>query len=657
MLPPVQPPNSSRQSLRTRYQWAGMITCLVSVFMVSAISYLVSARITADLSDARIRELTASQAKEFDTWFAIKEMIISSMAQDIEAIGDFNDANLIKLVRNKMRLYATEVQDFYVGFTDRAGHVISGVDWIPPADYDQRTRPWFTAAAQSERTIFTDPYVDAMTGELVITIAKALRQNGQLVAVLATDIFIGEIIRLVNSLHISEGSYAMLLNGRGQIIAHPDAAFQPTPAGLKSAADLPWPAMATLVDILLHRDFSHKIALPGPNGETEFFMFSQMHKTNWFFGIAIAQAQYEKPLRLLLLGFCVACVLSVAVGVLIMRRLVEGMIRPISQLTHAVETFATNDFTARATIVSNDELGRLGASFNAMADIIAAHSQTLENKVEERTRELQAKNTLIMNSIAYARRLQLAILPDLNQYPGCDANRSFAIWLPRDTVGGDMYWCRGDATATLLVVADCTGHGVPGALMTMTLSSILDATVRELHWDSPARIMQQVHFRLRRVLRQDEAGSKINDGADVAMVLIAHESREITYCGAHLSLFVRDNHGVREIRGDKQSIGYTRNQQDIAFTDIVIPWTPGLRLYLTTDGLLDQHHMPGTIGMGKRGFMALLESMADQTMSAQALVIEKEITTKLSSVPQRDDICVLGLELPSISTTPGRSLG
>jgi len=208
------------KSIKTRYMWAGMIICLVSLSLVSGVSYFASSRITTELLDTHVSELAASKAREFDTWLEFKEIIIASMAQDIEASENFSNENLSKLIESKMRLHAKELIDIYVGFENRSPSLISGVGWTAPPDYDPRTRDWYMEAAKTDQVIFTNPYVDAMTGGLVITVARALRHNGQLVGVLATDIYITELIRLVNSLHVSDNSYSLLLDESGQIIAH-----------------------------------------------------------------------------------------------------------------------------------------------------------------------------------------------------------------------------------------------------------------------------------------------------------------------------------------------------------------------------------------------------------------------------------------------------
>ncbi len=637
---------STSRSLRTRYLWAGMTICLLSLVLVSAFSYAVSYKITSSLLDARVAEMARAKAQEFDSWLATKAFIVDGLAQDIEAMGDFSNEHINVLLKNKLELYSDQLADVYMGFAS-GRWPLSGAGWTPPMSYDSRTRPWYLAAEKTDRVIFTQPYLDAMSGTQVITVARALKHDGKLVGVLATDFSIAEIIQKANSLEAGKDSYALLIDDQGHILAHPDPRFAPTQEKLRPVDEIPWPQYGSLLNQLMHQGSQGKIELTGPGGETEYYTFSRMHKTNWFFGIAMGRAQYARPLNLLLAGFGAAFVLSVIIGLVVMHRLVEGMLRPVRALTRTVSSFSSENLEVRAQVETDDEIGRLGNSFNAMADTIAEYSRGLEHKVAERTQQLQEKNDLIMDSIAYASRVQRAILPASPAGPDLASDRWFAIWRPRDIVGGDMYWSRSEGGRTLLAVADCTGHGVPGALMTMTLNSILDTAVREAGFASPARILELAHTRLRQATRQEGAAGTctgVDDGADLAVLLLDHAARRLVFCGARLSLFAASGGRVTEFTGSVHSIGYSRGREP-AFADQDIPWSEGLRLYVTTDGLLDQNHAPGKSGMGRQGFRHFLEGLADRDMAGQRAALEADIGRRLAAAPQRDDICVLGLAL------------
>jgi serine phosphatase RsbU (regulator of sigma subunit) len=361
-------------------------------------------------------------------------------------------------------------------------------------------------------------------------------------------------------------------------------------------------------------------------------------------GIATDAAEYSKPLSLLLYGFAAAMFVSLLIGIGIMLHLVKGMTLPIKLLHNAVRSFSATDMDARVKLNSDDEIGDLAASFNQMADTIQEHRISLEQKVAERTHELQEKNDSIMESIDYAERLQRAILPPLPHRLGISADKCFVIWKPKDVVGGDMYWCRGDERFVLVAVVDCTGHGVPGALMTMTMGSILDGLPRELEGVKPSDLLYKIHNRLKETLSQDYKDSLANDGADVALCLIDKIDRKFMFAGAKLSLFLEKDGEITEYKGTKHSVGYSL-RKDVVYEDRLIDWVDGSVVYLTTDGLLDQHAEVGKWGIGRTGFINLLKLVAGKSFYEQQHAVEQHVAERLGNVEQRDDITVVGFEI------------
>ena len=227
-------------SIKAKYVITGITICLLSVILVSITSYIVSYNITSDLSDKRIYEITMRKAAEFDFWFDTQQTIIDSFSRDILAGDDYTRGNLSKLMATKMSIFGKEYSDVYFGYADRNLVLVSGVGWVPDPGYDATARPWFLDAVKSDSVIFTEPYVDAWTGNLVITVAKALTKDGKLIGVLAADIFITDLVKVVKSVNIGEKSYAMLLDGQGRIISHPDKEFLPTDKGFKTADEIKW---------------------------------------------------------------------------------------------------------------------------------------------------------------------------------------------------------------------------------------------------------------------------------------------------------------------------------------------------------------------------------------------------------------------------------
>ena len=513
---------------------------------------------------------------------------------------------------------------------------------MPDANYDCRTRNWYIEAQKNDtETVYTEPYVDAMTGKIVITIAKAVKnpQSGKVIGVMCADIIMDHVIDAVKSSNIGEGCYSFLLDEKGDILSHTNKDYLPTTKGLTNISDINVPDYKKISNSLNNKSLNSFEATDF-DGNKKYFLLSKISSTNWVFGIAVDQETYKKPLNSLLLGFLIAFLISIVAGIGIIIKFITDMVRPIKALNNTLKNFSADNMDVRSHLALEDELGELSNSFNQMADTIQEYSTDLENKVAERTKELKEKNEQIIESINYSERLQRAILPDLSTNLGLDQENYFTVWKPRDIVGGDFYWCKGNERYSLLVVADCTGHGVPGALMTMSLSTILDSYTDNIGNSKPSKILDEVNTKLKQILGQNKADSIANDGADAAVCLIDKTDRKVTFSGAKLSLFLNDGSTIVEYKGTKSSIGYS-NYREPYFEDIEIPYDRNMVFYITTDGLLDQNSEIGGGGLARAGFIRLLENIKTKPLLEQKTELENHLKKCLSNVEQRDDITVV----------------
>ncbi len=631
----------SIKSIKTKYLLAGISICLVSLLLISAASYYVSYKITAEQLNLRVQATGGKNAAELDLWFRQFGQVVEDLASDIEALDNYDPDHLSKLLSAKANRYNAEVFDFYMGLADN--HLVSGISWTPPAGYDCRNRNWYTQAADSTGIIYTKPYLDPQAGKMVITIARAVKKNGVLAGVLAADIFVDQVLNVVGNYSFGEGSYAFLLDQEGNFLVHPQKSFLPDEKGMKHVGAVSGGRYSQLLPTATNHQVGI-VELTDYDGESKYFILSEIKSCGWVLGITVMKSEYQKPLSSLFYGFMAALILSLTAGVVIMSKLINGMIQPIQSLSDTVKMFSAKNMAVRVKVNTDDEIGELGASFNQMAATIQEYSHSLEQKVAERTQELQEKNDSMMESIDYAERLQRATLPSLAQRLGVAEEKCFVVWQPKDIVGGDLYWCRGDERYALVAVVDCTGHGVPGALMSMTLGSILDGLPRELAGQQPSMLLHTIHAKLKETLGQDRQDSWVNDGADVALCLIDRQDRRILFAGARLSLFVEHDGQITEYKGVRHSVGYSW-RKEVSFSDCEIEWSSGSTFYMTTDGLLDQNEEEEKGGMGRTAFTRFLQSMAGWPLPEQKQAVEELIAGRLSKVEQRDDITVIGFQI------------
>jgi len=315
----------------------------------------------------------------------------------------------------------------------------------------------------------------------------------------------------------------------------------------------------------------------------------------------------------------------------------------VLHLTKIVKQFGDKEMDVRCKISSDDEIGELGKAFNNMADTIQNYSMTLEHKVTERTRELNEKNAKIQDSIEYAKMIQQTILPDdieiskmLKDY--------FIIWKPRDVVGGDLYWMRKFEDGFTIAVGDCTGHGVPGALMTMAVSAILDRIADVICHDDPAFILNELNQLLNQSLRRGSNGSDIQDGLDAGIIFVSNHGK-ILYSGARISLYVIKDGETTEIKGIAKTIGVESSNKDKDFTNETIQLEKGMSFYLATDGMKDQVGGENRLPFGKKRLLAVLESIQQCTMEEQKEIIWTTYENYKKDEMSRDDVTMFGFRL------------
>lgn len=270
-------------------------------------------------------------------------------------------------------------------------------------------------------------------------------------------------------------------------------------------------------------------------------------------------------------------------------------------------------------------------------------NQQLEAQVAARTQELSEKNQKLMDSIDYAKRIQEAILPSSDKLNTLFKDY-FLLWKPKDLVGGDFYWSKGFDKGLLVAVGDCTGHGVPGALMTMITVSVLNQIADEENKADPANILQKLNIFIKETLSQETPKATTDDGLDIGLCYFDGKAT-LVFAGAKSSLYIKDNENIQIIKGDKKSIGYIRTAKDFHYTNHTLEIKPGTLCYLTTDGFLDQNGGPKDYSFGKKRFIEIINGSYQKELSEQGKVFLEELRNYMGDESQRDDITVMAFKL------------
>ncbi|MBK9761257.1 MAG: SpoIIE family protein phosphatase [Flavobacteriales bacterium] len=268
----------------------------------------------------------------------------------------------------------------------------------------------------------------------------------------------------------------------------------------------------------------------------------------------------------------------------------------------------------------------------------------LQNEVEEKNALVEHQNAEMLSGLRYAQGIQLAMLPSLSQLRASFAD-AFVIFKPRDVVSGDFYWSAKVGSKTVLAVADCTGHGVPGALLSMTGITLLPQIVTGRGITGPAEILGELRDELLRTLSHQEGDEHVRDGMNIGVITYDKITRECEFSGALCPLYIVRRSGLfEEVKGDRIPIGFVEGVVN-SFSSHLIPMEEGDRMYLASDGMADQFGGP----MGKKwktsGLKEVLVRTHGRNACGQGKDIERTFMEWTGTVDQIDDVLLVGVQV------------
>ncbi|HRG59059.1 MAG TPA: tetratricopeptide repeat protein [Bacteroidia bacterium] len=260
---------------------------------------------------------------------------------------------------------------------------------------------------------------------------------------------------------------------------------------------------------------------------------------------------------------------------------------------------------------------------------------------------IELKNTEILQSIDYAKRIQESILPSTISIENCFKNM-FIFYRPKDIVAGDFYWLHKNGSKIFFAVCDCTGHGVPGAFVSLICYNALNKAVADLKLDKPSLILDKVNTLVNEAFSAN-TNDQINDGMDASLIMFDIENQIIEWAGANNPLWIVDKksnpHQLFEIKGNKQPIG--KFEFTKPFTNHQLPLVKGNNYYIFSDGFADQfggeHVQGGGKKFSKKRFRDLLINIADIKIKEQLKHFEKTFTEWKLDMEQIDDVLVVGV--------------
>lgn len=324
---------------------------------------------------------------------------------------------------------------------------------------------------------------------------------------------------------------------------------------------------------------------------------------------------------------------------------------PIIKLVENVNRITDGNLTERAEVVGNNEITTLTQKFNMMIAQLESYTYKLEEKVKERTlkiekqkEEIEDQRKHIMDSIYYARRIQNAILPSFSVID-VHLKNYFVLYLPKDIVSGDFYWVNEVDGLFMMAAVDCTGHGVPGAFMSIVGYNQLNYTVNVKKARSAGEILDELNKGIIAALNEKNEEDSIRDGMDMALCVFDLANMKVEFAGANNPLLIiRDNTFLR-YRGDRFPIGAYEGSVKQMFKNNQVDLLEGDCLYLFSDGYADQFGGPDNKKFMYRRFEELLMEIHNYPMNIQKEILQERLNEWKGINDQVDDVLVIGIKI------------
>jgi serine phosphatase RsbU (regulator of sigma subunit) len=384
-------------------------------------------------------------------------------------------------------------------------------------------------------------------------------------------------------------------------------------------------------------------------------------------------------LRQELMKFFAIFGIIILIVVILIYRKTKVITDPVKNLLEKVNRITDGHMNERAEIVGNNEIASLSEQFNRMIEQLESYYNELEEKVRERTAEIMAqkeeieaqrdsiqeqRNILsdinsslqkayleieeqkkhIEDSIHYARRIQNAILPP-DDFVETLLVDSFVLYKPKDIVSGDFYWMAQKDGKAIVAAVDCTGHGVPGAFMSIVGFNQLNFAVNVKNAIRPDEILNALNDGVTKTLRQTRLSTSVRDGMDISLITIDFEQNKLNFAGGYNPLFLIRNGELIQVKADKFPIGGYMGEKLKDFTNNEMDLQKGDVLYLFSDGYADQFGGTDDSKYLIRRFRELLLKIHKEPMFEQKEILNQVHNDWRGNTVQIDDILVIGIRI------------
>lgn len=358
---------------------------VVGVLCLSTFTgYLISNRLILKEATNNLIVTSEKYSSIIDAWLGIQGNLMEGTAGAIEFNSDYNNKQIVDYLKTRQAVNSENSIDVYIGYKNKV--VLSASEWVPTEGYDCTQSDWYKIAAASDKVIYTTPYVDSDSNEMVITIAKSIKKDGEVVGVVASDISVKYLTDIVSNAKPIPNSYAFLLDSENNIIVHRNKDFAATKDKIEN--------IGTVMNGSFNKIVANKKdkitevnTLKDYDGENKYFTITDIPSAKWKIGFAIPVSEFRKPLQLLIISFAIVIIVSVGVSFGLAYLTAKKLSDPILGISESVKKTTKLDLTFdeknESLLKHKDEIGIMAKSVAELRESLRQISSAIKESSGE----------------------------------------------------------------------------------------------------------------------------------------------------------------------------------------------------------------------------------------------------------------------------------
>ncbi|MEQ9404659.1 MAG: SpoIIE family protein phosphatase [Cyclobacteriaceae bacterium] len=636
------------------------LLCLSLVlFSAAVLSFFADRQVEQTLREGIVSSIT-QQAEEVSTDIG---RFISSRLNDIRmsAKNPFFTITDIDAEENIVRLQELEnLSDLYYSFSLFDNNRVRKADSKRLSIGKQHSPSIYWEGLMNGEEYVMDISTSESVGRVVMHFASKVRDinSNQEVGVLVGRILVNELFDVVGDFSLSADSSRRLdihlISDDGTVL------YSNTNP------------QAMLVEKYEKYDLISNLTAPGVNrvedDGTLYFVSNRTKSSttfgnNWTLVLSISNEKAFAPLAKIREQIIWAVLPVIGLSIIFALIAANVFVRPIVRLSNAAKEIGKGNLTVEIPQGSKDEVGTLAKQLSETSQILIkrieqqkmmnSKLQDQKGRIEKQNSQLEHVTKQITDSISYAERIQRSTLPPLSTIQKVFPE-AFVMYKPKDIIGGDFYWFesvrRGNNEYMIVACADCTGHGVPGAIMSIMGSNQLTNIIYYQNYLDPKKIVSRLDKVIKFELQSEHDDSTSRDGMEIGVCVIDLDSLRMEFAGAgiplrllkkgekEMTIYKSPRLMVGGIEGDEQEVNTKLKKE-------VIQLEPGDKIYMSSDGYQDQFGGENDKKFMSKNFKKLLEDSSEGSMLDQKRTIERTFAKWTRNTSQTDDICVLGFEI------------